>query len=546
MRFFEKFFRRPVRLVLLGVGLTIFLSVPPIWMTSQAYLSFSHIIKQDFRLRQLSDEITYFDEVLTMSALMNAATGDQKWERRYRQTEPQLDASIQESIAITSDVYSSADAEKTDAANQQLIELESQSFDLVSQGRQQEAFSLLSSSRYATLKQQYKQGVERRNQAIEAQLEQQIRRYQQQLIFSISLSSLILALLIPIWLLVLKILKTHLERLRQAQNSLKDVNENLEKLVEERSRDLREKNAQLDQALSELKQTQIQVVQNEKMSALGQMMAGITHEIKNPVSFLSGNLIYAQEYIQALVEHLHLYQKNYPNPVLEIKQHSKKNELDYLQQDLPKLINSLRIGVDRIQEISQSMRIFSRSDAENQVKFDLRKGLDSTLLILKHRLKANASRSGIEVIRNYDELPDVMGFPGQLNQVFMNILANAIDVFDEVGEAQSSTQAQRNRQATNQILIRTRFIAADNTVVVRIQDNGPGMSEAVKEKVFDHLFTTKEVGKGTGLGLSISRQIVEETHGGKLTCISELDKGTEFIIELPRGDDVDSASPVTE
>jgi signal transduction histidine kinase len=279
---------------------------------------------------------------------------------------------------------------------------------------------------------------------------------------------------------------------------------------------------QLEQSLKDLQEAQVQLVQSEKMSALGQMMAGIAHEINNPVGFIGGNITHAEEYLQDLIEHLHLYQNYCLDAHPEIAEHAEEIDLEYLLEDLPELISSMKTGVSRIRNISTSMRTFSRSDTDKKVEFNLHEGIESTLLILKHRLKASETRAEINVIKNYDDLPEIMGYPGQLNQVFMNIIANAIDVFDEASYLEHP-----------QIVIRTALTEDQKQVIIKIQDNGLGMSEEVQQKVFEHLFTTKPVGKGTGLGLSISRQIVEDKHGGILTCNSQLGKGTEFIIQIP-------------
>jgi signal transduction histidine kinase len=278
---------------------------------------------------------------------------------------------------------------------------------------------------------------------------------------------------------------------------------------------------QLEQSLKDLQEAQVQLVQSEKMSALGQMMAGITHEINNPVGFISGNVNQAEEALQDLLNYLQLYQKYHP-ACEAVTNYGSEIELEYLLEDLPAMIASMKTGVNRIREISQSMRIFSRSDTDNKVELNLHEGIDSTLLILKHRLKANEKRAEVNVIKNYGNLPKILGFPGQLNQVFMNIIANAIDVFDEGKNIENP-----------QIVISTALTEDQKQVIVKIKDNGLGMSEGVQEKVFDHLFTTKPVGKGTGLGLSISRQVVEDKHGGTIKCQSNLGRGTEFIICLP-------------
>jgi PAS domain S-box-containing protein len=291
---------------------------------------------------------------------------------------------------------------------------------------------------------------------------------------------------------------------------------------------LRQRATELQQTLQQLEQTQTQLIQSEKMSALGQMMAGIAHEINNPVSFIGGNLTPAEAYLNDLTEHLQLYQQQFPNPGLEIKEHQQEIDLDYLLTDFYNLINSMKVGVERIRGISTSLRVFSRADQEKKVLFQVQEGIESTLMILKHRLQANKNRPEIHIIQDYKDIPAIPCYPGQLNQVFMNIIANAIDAFDE-----SSKLSQHCSQDFCQIYIQTELINEGTAILIRVQDNGPGMSEEIKDKVFDYLFTTKPVGVGTGLGLSISRQIIEQKHQGILVVCSEVGVGTEFIITLP-------------
>ncbi|MGB3532481.1 MAG: AAA family ATPase [Microcoleaceae cyanobacterium] len=286
---------------------------------------------------------------------------------------------------------------------------------------------------------------------------------------------------------------------------------------------------QLEQSLTQLQEAQVQLVQSEKMSALGEMMSGITHEINNPLGFISGNINQVEETTTDLLSYLELYQQYHP-PGEEVTAYGSEIELEYLLEDLPEMVTSMKTGVNRIQDISKSMRIFSRADQDNKVEFDLHEGLDSTLLILKHRLKANDKRPEIKVIKDYGNFPKINGFPGQLNQVFMNILANAIDVFDEMSQKQLIAEIKQNPY---QITLKTELDSTQKSVNIQIKDNGCGMPEAVKNKIFEHLYTTKVVGKGTGLGLSIARQIVIDKHKGKLECHSTVGVGTEFIIQLP-------------
>ncbi|MEH2158395.1 AAA family ATPase [Nostoc sp.] len=281
-------------------------------------------------------------------------------------------------------------------------------------------------------------------------------------------------------------------------------------------------------AEQELQNAQLQIVQSEKMSALGNLVAGVAHEMNNPLGFIAASLKQAKPTLADIVEHLKLYQENLPNPADKITDHAEEIDLDYSLSDLPKMIDSMSMACDRLKKISTSLRTFSRADQDYKVPFNIHEGIDSTILILKHRLKANEQRPAIEIVTNYGNLPQVECFPGQLNQVFMNLIANAIDALDESNTGRSFEEIKAN---PNCITITT---SVENSLVrIVIADNGKGMSEEVKSKIFDHLFTTKAVGKGTGLGLAIARQIIVEKHGGAIAVNSQPGKGTEFLIQLP-------------
>jgi PAS domain S-box-containing protein len=290
-----------------------------------------------------------------------------------------------------------------------------------------------------------------------------------------------------------------------------------------------EKATQLEQALHSLQQTQSQLIQTEKMSSLGQLVAGIAHEINNPVSFIYGNVDYANVYIKDLLNLLELYRTIYPQPLPEIEALSECIDLDFLLKDLPKVLYSMKMGADRIRDLVLSLRNFSRLDEADKKPVDIHEGLENTLLILQHRLKQQAGDPAIQVIKEYGQLPLVNCYPGQLNQVFMNLLTNAIDAVEQRRNEASPIQNPKIRISTQ--------VNELGYITIRIADNGAGMTEAVLSRLFDPFFTTKPIGKGTGLGLSISYQIVVEKHKGTLRCYSDLSKGTEFVITLPQGEE---------
>jgi two-component system, NtrC family, sensor kinase len=321
-------------------------------------------------------------------------------------------------------------------------------------------------------------------------------------------------------------------KLRSLTQQLEKQNTLLQQSQQELERRVEERTAELSQTVEHLKRTQMQLIHSEKMSSLGQLVAGVAHEVNNPVNFIHGNITHANQYLQDLLDLIGLYESHYGEVPLEIQDKIEEIELEFLKDDLPKILSSMKTGTDRIRHIVRSLQLFSRLDESECKSADLNEGIESTSILMGSRFQGDGDRPPIQTIVEYGNLPSIECYPGQMNQVFMNILANAIDTLEE---AIASSSKPQNYVPT--IWIRTAVQFGDDrspeSIAIRIADNGLGIPAAIQHRVFDPFFTTKPVGKGTGLGMSVSHSIVVEQHRGKLICNSVLGEGTEFMIEIP-------------
>lgn len=535
--------------------------------TFQIAQNFQRGITRDFQVQRLSGELLHLNEVITMSARMAATTGDLSWRDRYDAYEPILQTTLQQAKTLAPTTYDAYSAQ-INQADIALAEMNRRAFALVEAGEGQQAQSVLFSSAYKAQKEQYASGMRQWAGSLNQRNQANLSRYGTGLFWAGIYSAVSFWVLTAAWLSVLLMVSRYMtlrkiaeRRLQQAKRKLEESHQALqvsqaallqkattleEILVELQVAEgeledsnqalqvskaaLEQKAATLEETLEELQQTQVQMVQSEKMSSLGQLVAGVAHEINNPVNFIYANLEPIREYVSDLLGIVSSYERFYPDPPAELVEAIETADLAFIQNDLPKILNSMEIGAERIRQIVLSLRNFSRSDEQGLKPVDVYEGIESTLVILHHRLKGTPELPMIRIVRDYASLPLVECVPGQLNQVFMNILSNAIDALDEAYE-QREPQADRG-----EIALRTATFTDEvgaEWVEVRIADTGVGIAAENQDRVFDAFFTTKPVGKGTGIGLSISHTMVTQKHGGKIFCSSTLGRGAEFVVHLP-------------
>lgn len=526
--FINKIFR-PTSIIISTVALTIFLFIPVILMTWEGYEAFSNIIEDEIPFYNLIEQMVYLDEGLTMSANMYANTGNIAWQKRYEVFGSELDLNLKKSRQLAEHYFIIERVKTIDTANRKLVKIEEQVFTLVKQDKKAEAQALLSSIEYETDKNNFQASIQTIKFYLKTELKDYINDYNQNLFYCLLFSIMSFILLIPLWIKVLHLLSQYLKYLKATQSALFQINEELEFQVEQRTQELSNQNIKLKQIFKELQETQVELIHVEKMSSLGQMVAGVAHEINNPLNFISGNLIYTQSLIQDLFTLADMYQQHYSIPPEAIQTAIEDMDLDFVRHDFTQTLTSMIQGVNRIKGIVKSLRTFSRLDEAELKEADIHESIDSTLLVLEHRLQPTHNKCEICLIKEYAVLPLVECYSSELNQVLLNILSNAIDALEK---RRLQCNFEQNNDYTSTICIKTEVISK-SWIRIHIIDNGTGIDESIKHKVFDPFFTTKDVGLGTGLGLSTSYQIIVNRHSGKLYFNSTTVQGVEIVIEIP-------------
>ena len=514
--------------------------------TAKISQGFRQNITTSFQLQRLSGKMVHLDEVRTMSARMAAATGNPSWEERYLAFKPILTDSIEQAIALSPQTYE-LNAEQIEQANQQLLRMEKAAFEKVRQSQADESLALLFSDSYKAQKETYAAGMQQWSNKLENIIAGDLSRYGNGLFWASVFSMTSFWVLTLAWIVLLKMVSQYIERRQQAEASLHRAKQQLEvshQEVQASEAALQQKAKKLEYTLKELQQAQVQIVQSEKMSSLGQLVAGVAHEINNPVNFIHANLEPVREYATDLLRLVSSYHSHYPMPAPELQAEIEEADLEFIQADLPKVLSSMKTGTSRIRQIVLSLRNFSRLDETGLKTVELREGIESTLLILQHRLKAKPDCKAIEVLCEFAPLPPVECYPGPLNQVLMNLFSNAIDAIDEADETtDNEAEANESEAKCGKSSLLTRGclkvktkgldVAGEPWVEIAIADTGNGIPSEIQSQIFDTFFTTKPVGQGTGMGLSISYSIITDKHNGRLTFTSTPGEGSEFVIQLP-------------
>lgn len=525
----------PMRSLVVGVGLTIGLTVA----VASAYWQLdrlSRFVSTQVELRTLTGRILYLDEVLTMSARMGAHTGDPRWEERYRRYEPELTAAFERWMALAIGTELGTAMESANSANDALVRMEEESFQLVHAGRGTAADSVLNSDAYEVQKGVYRSGLRQCNAVLAGQAEELLRRQRRGLVLAEAMAAIVLGVLSIVWLRLVSLIRSYVQATQTAEKALEEYNATLGERVFERTQELSSALERLRHEMDLRARAETDLRQAQKLEAVGRLASGIAHEINTPIQFVGDSLHFLRESSVSGFTLLREYQQLRaalaagavpPEMLADLARAEEEADLDYLAESVPKAFERCADGLDRVASIVRSMKEFAHPDQKEKVVADLNHALTTTLTIARNEYKYVA-----DVETDLGPVPPVRCYLNEMNQVFLNIIVNAAQA---IGDVVAGTDIK------GRIGISTRVEA--DAVVVRISDTGPGIPAEIQEKIFDPFFTTKEVGKGTGQGLAIARSVVVDKHGGSIDFDTQMGMGTTFVIRLPL-DSAETTAPV--
>jgi signal transduction histidine kinase len=518
----------PMRALLSLAVLTLALIFEAGWIVKHQYDDLIGLVRTELRLQTLTGRVVHLDEVLTMSARMAAATGDLKWEARYRTFEPQLDSAINEAIALEPEAYNIASAAATDSANRALVQMENRAFAFVRGGEREKAKEILFSGEYEEQKTIYANGMKASNLAVELRTSAVLLKQQQRIRIVGAVALVVLIALIIVWARIVTLIRRYLQSTALARCALTEANEGLEWRVKERTAELLAGKVSLEEEMRRRENVELALRQSQKLESVGRLASGIAHEINTPIQYVSDNIHFVQNAMKDLTSLVEQYRVIYQlvlegKPFLEAAARAAEAEnavdLPFLCQDVPRALESSLEGLGRVSVIVRSMKNFAHPDQKEKNAVDLNAAILSTLTIASSEYKYVA-----EVVTDLAELPPVTCYGGDLNQAILNLIVNSAHAIADVVEG---------TDVRGLITVRTRNLG--DTVLISISDTGGGIKPEIRDHIFDPFFTTKEVGRGTGQGLAIARSVVVQKHGGELTFETVMGKGSTFFIRLPIG-----------
>ena len=516
----------PATAALCLVALTVSLSLGSIWVAWHLHEDSVTLVRTELQIRSLAGRIIQLDEVLTMSARMNAASGDLKWEERYRHFDPELTADIDALIALAPEAFVGDAARATNEANKALVAMENQSFDDVRSGRRDAAMGLLNGTAYDNEKRNYAHGMELISKAIGERAGTMLAAQRLRLTILLGLSIALWVFLIAVWMRIAFLIRHFLRNTNEAERMLSEANADLEQRVQRRTSQLLDANEVLRRETEERLRIEVELQQAQKLEAVGRLASGVAHEINTPVQFVSDSVRFVRDAFADVTALLAKYDAivgstSAGSPLAALEGHlaraREEADLQYLLDNVPTALDRSVDGLGRVADIVRSMKEFAHPDQREMRSIDLNQAILSTLTMARSEYKHVA-----DIETDLGELPHVRCHAGEVNQVILNIVINAAHA---IGDAVAKTDRK------GRITVRTS--REGESVVISIGDTGNGIPEDIRDRIFDPFFTTKEVGKGSGQGLAMAHAVVTAKHHGTLTFESRVGRGTTFFVRLP-------------